>query len=82
MRALGERAVDGPLPAVLEGNPTDVWAALGQLPLRETLPLHARALFAPTMAEQAIASGSPANNPRVPVAAEIERLYGRVSETS
>jgi len=32
----------------------------------------------PTMAEQAIASGSPANNPRVPSAAEIEALYGRV----
>ncbi len=36
----------------------------------------------PTMAEQAIASGSPANNPRVPNAAEIEALYARVwSET-
>ena len=32
----------------------------------------------PTMAQQAIASGSPANNPRVPDAAEIETLYGRV----
>jgi alcohol dehydrogenase class IV len=32
----------------------------------------------PTMAEQAIASGSPANNPRVPSAAEIEKLYDRV----
>jgi alcohol dehydrogenase class IV len=32
----------------------------------------------PTMAEQAIASGSPANNPRVPSAAEIEALYKNV----
>jgi alcohol dehydrogenase class IV len=30
----------------------------------------------PTMAEQALASGSPANNPRVPQAAEIVELYG------
>jgi alcohol dehydrogenase class IV len=29
----------------------------------------------PTMAAQALASGSPANNPRVPEAAEIEALY-------
>ncbi len=32
----------------------------------------------PTMAEQAIASGSPGNNPRVPTAAEIEKLYEQV----
>ena len=32
----------------------------------------------PTMAKQALASGSPANNPRVPEAAEIEALYARV----
>ena len=32
----------------------------------------------PLMAEQAIASGSPANNPRVPTAAEIVRLYEEV----
>ena len=32
----------------------------------------------PTMAAQAIASGSPANNPRVPDAAEIEALYRTV----
>ena len=32
----------------------------------------------PTMAEQAIASGSPANNPRVPTAAEIEGIYRTV----
>ncbi|MCW8084647.1 iron-containing alcohol dehydrogenase [Sabulicella glaciei] len=31
----------------------------------------------PTMAEQALASGSPANNPRVPDAGEIVDLYGR-----
>ncbi|MEU2975368.1 iron-containing alcohol dehydrogenase [Nocardiopsis alba] len=30
---------------------------------------------APTMAEQALASGSPGNNPRVPTAEEIVRLY-------
>jgi alcohol dehydrogenase class IV len=28
-----------------------------------------------TMAEQALASGSPSNNPRVPTREEIERLY-------
>lgn len=32
----------------------------------------------PTMAQQALASGSPANNPRVPTAAEIETLYAEV----
>ncbi len=32
----------------------------------------------PTMAEQAIASGSPANNPRQPSAAEVEGLYRQV----
>jgi alcohol dehydrogenase class IV len=32
----------------------------------------------PVMAEQALASGSPANNPRVPTAAEIEALYRSV----
>ncbi len=31
----------------------------------------------PTMAEQALASGSPANNPRVPDAAEIRQLYAQ-----
>ncbi len=34
----------------------------------------------PVMAEQALASGSPANNPRVPTAAEIIELYQRVYE--
>ncbi|MEV0188804.1 iron-containing alcohol dehydrogenase [Kitasatospora purpeofusca] len=32
----------------------------------------------PLMAEQALASGSPANNPAVPTAAQIEELYARV----
>lgn len=32
----------------------------------------------PTMAKQALASGSPANNPAVPEAAEIEALYAKV----
>ncbi|UYP20270.1 iron-containing alcohol dehydrogenase [Rhodococcus sp. Z13] len=32
----------------------------------------------PVMAEQALASGSPANNPRVPTAEEIRELYGRI----
>lgn len=32
----------------------------------------------PEMARQALASGSPGNNPRVPEAAEIERLYAEV----
>jgi alcohol dehydrogenase class IV len=31
-----------------------------------------------TMAKQALASGSPANNPRVPIAEEIEELYREV----
>jgi alcohol dehydrogenase class IV len=34
----------------------------------------------PTMAKQALASGSPANNPRVPTATEIEELYRKVWE--
>jgi alcohol dehydrogenase class IV len=32
----------------------------------------------PTMAKQALASGSPQNNPRVPSAAEIEQLYREI----
>jgi alcohol dehydrogenase class IV len=32
----------------------------------------------PTMAQQALASGSPQNNPRVPTAEEIEAIYGQV----
>ena len=36
----------------------------------------------PTMAKQAIASGSPANNPRVPTAEEIETLYKQVWRAS
>jgi alcohol dehydrogenase class IV len=32
----------------------------------------------PTMASQALASGSPANNPRIPTADEIIELYRRV----
>jgi alcohol dehydrogenase class IV len=32
----------------------------------------------PAMAQQALASGSPANNPRVPTAGEIEQLYREV----
>ena len=32
----------------------------------------------PTMCEQALASGSPANNPRVPTAEEMARLYRQV----
>jgi alcohol dehydrogenase class IV len=34
----------------------------------------------PTMAKQALASGSPANNPRVPTATEMEELYRKVWE--
>jgi alcohol dehydrogenase class IV len=34
----------------------------------------------PTMAKQALASGSPANNPRVPTSEEIEELYRKVWE--
>jgi alcohol dehydrogenase class IV len=34
------------------------------------------------MAEQALASGSPANNPRVPDVAEIISLYERVYESA
>ena len=33
---------------------------------------------APTMAEQALASGSPNNNPRIPSAAEMVALYQQV----
>ena len=36
----------------------------------------------PLMAEQALASGSPANNPRIPEAAEIVDLYQRVWDTA
>jgi alcohol dehydrogenase class IV len=32
----------------------------------------------PTMAKQALASGSPQNNPRIPTAEEIEEIYGQI----
>jgi alcohol dehydrogenase class IV len=32
----------------------------------------------PTMTTQALASGSPQNNPRIPSAAEIEQLYREI----
>lgn len=32
----------------------------------------------PTMAKQALASGSPQNNPRIPTAEEIEAIYGQI----
>ena len=32
----------------------------------------------PIMAEQALASGSPNNNPRIPTSDEIRELYGRI----
>jgi alcohol dehydrogenase class IV len=32
----------------------------------------------PTMAEQALASGSPQNNPRIPTRAEIEEIYRQI----
>jgi alcohol dehydrogenase class IV len=32
----------------------------------------------PTMTAHALASGSPQNNPRIPTAAEIERLYREI----
>jgi alcohol dehydrogenase class IV len=35
----------------------------------------------PTMALQALASGSPANNPRIPTAEEIEQLYREAWES-
>ena len=36
----------------------------------------------PVMAQQALASGSPNNNPRIPTLAEIEDLYGLVYQES
>lgn len=36
----------------------------------------------PLMAEQALASGSPANNPVVPTADEIQELYSRIYAAS
>ncbi|GAB5387917.1 MAG: iron-containing alcohol dehydrogenase [Alphaproteobacteria bacterium] len=36
------------------------------------------ATLSPLMAEQALASGSPANNPRIPDAGEIEQLYSAI----
>ena len=64
-------------------------AALGQLnqqlevPTPEKLGIEKRVWFdaIPTMAAQAIASGSPANNPRIPTAEEIAELYRLVYST-
>jgi len=35
----------------------------------------------PTMAQQALASGSPQNNPRIPTSEEIEKIYRQIWET-
>jgi alcohol dehydrogenase class IV len=51
-----------------------------EVPTPEKLGIDKKQWFAaiPTMVEQAIASGSPANNPRVPAPQEITDLYGEV----
>jgi alcohol dehydrogenase class IV len=51
-----------------------------EVPTPEKLGIDRKRWFdaIPTMVEQAIASGSPANNPRVPTGAEIADLYGQV----
>jgi alcohol dehydrogenase class IV len=51
-----------------------------EVPTPEKLGIERKRWFEaiPTMVEQAIASGSPANNPRVPTAEEIAELYGQV----
>jgi alcohol dehydrogenase class IV len=51
-----------------------------EVPTPEKLGIERKQWFEaiPTMVEQAIASGSPANNPRVPTAEEIAELYGQV----
>jgi alcohol dehydrogenase class IV len=46
-------------------------------PARYGIKPEAWAAVLPTMAQQALASGSPANNPRVPTAEEIVGLYRR-----
>ena len=46
----------------------------GRFKVRRDLPTDLR----PLMAEQALASGSPGNNPRIPTADEIVELYDRV----
>ncbi|HEX6565211.1 MAG TPA: iron-containing alcohol dehydrogenase [Chthoniobacterales bacterium] len=51
-----------------------------EVPTPERLGIERKQWFdaIPTMVEQAIASGSPANNPRVPTGPEIADLYGEV----
>jgi alcohol dehydrogenase class IV len=51
-----------------------------EVPTPEKLGIERKRWFdaIPTMVEQAIASGSPANNPRVPTSQEIAELYGQV----
>ena len=51
-----------------------------EVPTPEKLGIERKQWFEaiPTMVGQAIASGSPANNPRVPTAEEIADLYGQV----
>ena len=59
---------------------------LGVPSLRQTLDEHGvseagfRALL-PTMAADALASGSPANNPVVPTAEDLETLYAAIYES-
>jgi alcohol dehydrogenase class IV len=47
-------------------------------PARWGIPAERWGALLPTMAQQALTSGSPGNNPRVPTASEIEALYRRV----
>lgn len=51
-----------------------------QVPSPKKFGIAEKLFFAaiPTMTTQALASGSPQNNPRVPTAAEIKELYGKV----
>ncbi|MAC33182.1 MAG: alcohol dehydrogenase [Haliea sp.] len=65
-----ERLVSGlrELTAALEVPGPEAWG-IAEADWREMLPL---------MAEQALASGSPANNPRLASAAEIQALYRRL----
>jgi alcohol dehydrogenase class IV len=53
------------------------WNAELEVPTPKQFGIQAEQYFAkiPLMAEQALASGSPQNNPRVPTAEEIEAIY-------
>ncbi len=81
MQLVGERESDGTAVAALLNELRSLNRDLGvPSPAKYGIGRDNWNRLIPTMAQQALASGSPANNPRVPTAAEIQALYREIYE--